>query len=115
MTRRSLSIIIAAAATFTGFISLLIMFKVIRHCPDILAAMLMVTTLGGAFASYIIGGGLGTAFRWAFGMAKLGWFIVPVFPVDICTGIIGFFCGFIGLMFLPLFPVLAGGRRYDMV
>ena len=113
MSRRNLSLSIATVSSLTGICCLMMMFGGMKNLPDILGAMLMFITWGGSLASYIIGGGFGTALKWAWGVAKIGWFLVPVFPVDICTGMIGLVLGLLGLLFLPVFPVMAGGRNFD--
>ncbi len=55
------------------------------------------------FLSYIIGGGFGKAFHAAKKLAVFGWFVVPVFPVDLflmlATVPIAIFCFF-------MFPVV---------
>lgn len=50
-------------------------------------------------------GGLGIAARWAWNIAKFGWFVVPYFPIDLLVGAIALCLGFLSLFFLPLFVV----------
>ena len=56
--------------------------------------LLLFVAIIGAFASYIIGGGVKIALSSAWKLAKFGWFILP-FPYDIITGILGFILGVI--------------------
>ena len=62
-----------------------------------------------AFPAYLIGGGIFKALKAAWKVAKIGWFIIPVFPADLLCGIgtliIGMFCFF-------CIPVFFVGANY---
>ena len=57
------------------------------------------------FFSYNIGGGLGRAIKTAWGITKFCWFVIPVFPIDLCIALAGFVFSLYGLMFVPVFFV----------
>ena len=67
-----------------------IMFLALEQISPGLACLGALIGVVGAIAAYVIGGGLGKAFSVAFKMAKFGWFIIPVFPVDVFVGITAF-------------------------
>jgi len=69
----------------------------------------MMLALVGALAAYILAGGISTAVKWAVGIAKWGWFIVPHFPIDLMFGLVA---GAAGLMAFLFFPVIIVGKRY---
>ncbi len=50
-------------------------------------------------------GGFGIAAKWAWNIAKFGWFVVPYFPIDLLVGAIALCLGFLSLFFLPLLVV----------
>lgn len=50
-------------------------------------------------------GGFGIAAKWAWNIAKFGWFVVPYFLIDLLVGAIALCLGFLSLFFLPFFVV----------
>lgn len=64
--------------------------------------IMLVGVLGG-FVSYIFGG-LHTALKMAFKIAKFGWYIVP-FPIDLFTIVISFFIAIVVLIMVPIVPI----------
>lgn len=64
--------------------------------------------VGGLFLgvlSYLIGGGLGRAIKTAWRITKIGWFVIPFFPMDILIALVCFMFSMYGLMFIPVFFV----------
>ena len=110
MTRRNLALTIAAVSSVSGIICICCMNDFLQ-LPDILELASLIIALGGALASYVIGGGLLAAVSFSWSIAKFGWFIIPVFPVDIITGLCGFFLGVYVFLFVPIIPVFFGGRE----
>ena len=110
MQKVKLGLIIAAAATVVDIIGLLIN-KGSGAVADILGGAVLFIGVAGAMAAYIIGGGFGTAFRWAKKLAVFGWIILP-FPADILTGVITFIIS-LGAFFL--FPVVFVFLHYIQV
>lgn len=51
--------------------------------------------------AYLVGGGIGNALRTAWKITKIGWFLIPVFPVDLLLGIAFFFISIFGLLCIP--------------
>ena len=58
-----------------------------------------------AVPAYLIGGGIFKALGFAWKIAKFGWFLVPVFPVDLMIGFLCLFYSVFCLMFVPIFFV----------
>jgi hypothetical protein len=48
-------------------------------------------------------GGLSTAFRWSWNIAKVAWFIIPYFPIDLILGLDGLLISLYILFFFPVF------------
>lgn len=46
-------------------------------------------------------GGLKSAFSWGWKLAQFGWFIVPVFPIDIAVGLVSLIAVPYSLLFCP--------------
>ncbi|MCI5822134.1 MAG: hypothetical protein PUB24_00370 [Lachnospiraceae bacterium] len=55
-----------------------------------------------ALISYIVGGGILVALSTAWKICKVGWFIVPIFPWDLFTGLVAFVVAVIGFFFVPV-------------
>lgn len=58
-----------------------------------------------AIPAYLIGGGMGRAFKAARTLGKWGWIVTP-FPIDIFTGLFTIVIAFFGFFFVPLIFVL---------
>ncbi len=99
---------IAALATIFGIITLCTLWSdatsKVANCCFGFAFLL-------SLVSYILCGGMGRALKSAWGVAKTMWFLVPVFPVDLCMGIVGFFMGVCMFFCLPIFFVLKSVRE----
>ena len=75
-----------------------------------------------AIPAYLIGGGIFKALKAAFKVAKIGWFLIPVFPADLVfglfflvLGIFGFFCVpafFVGMNFIQHKKTLDAANSY---
>ena len=75
----------------------------------ILAMMPLAMILGAV--SYILGSGFGGAFAVVNRISHWGWFLVPVFPVDIFIGAIAFMIGMGALLFFPALVLLNAKRK----
>lgn len=62
-------------------------------------------TLLCAVPAYLIGGGIGKALKAAWKVAKIGWFLIPVFPADILFGFAFLLLGMFGFFCVPAFFV----------
>lgn len=75
----------------------------IPKMPSVLSEIIAFIALAGTIAAYVIGGGLGAAFKVTWKIAKgigwFGWFCVP-FPADIFTGIM------LTIMAIVMIPIL---------
>ena len=80
-----------------------VLIFVFPKMPSVLADIIAFIALAGTVAAYVIGGGLGAAFKVTWKIAKgigwFGWFCVP-FPADIFTGIM------LTLMAIMMIPML---------
>lgn len=54
-----------------------------------------------AVPAYLIGGGIFKALKAAFKFAKIGWFLIPVFPADILFAVAFLIFGLFGFFFVP--------------
>lgn len=52
--------------------------------------------------SYLVGGGILMAIKFAWKLTVIGWFMIPVFPVDLAICLAFFFLSLYGLAFLPV-------------
>ena len=55
-----------------------------------------------AIPAYLIGGGIGKAIKAAWKITKIGWFLIPVFPVDVLLSIAFFFLSLFVFFYLPI-------------
>lgn len=58
-------------------------------------------------------GGFGIAAKWAWNIAKFGWFVVPYFPIDLLVGAIALCLGFLSLFFLPFSWLIISENRHS--
>ena len=68
---------------------------------------------GVSIASYIMGGGLGSAIKWAWKLGKFGWLILP-FPFDLITGYFLMACSLIFFIFFPCIFVYMNYRQIKL-
>lgn len=79
-------------------------------------------TIFCAVPAYLIGGGIFKALKSAFKFAKIGWFLIPMFPADILIaigflifGLFAFFCipaVFVGLNYIQHKKTLDAAQSY---
>lgn len=55
-----------------------------------------------AVPAYLIGGGIGKAIKAAWKITKIGWCLIPVFPVDVILSIAFFFLALLMFLFVPI-------------
>ena len=91
----SLGLKIAAVSTV---FSVLMLFPFNSNVTDIF----MLLAIVGAIVSYIIGGGLGTALKAAWKICVVGWFIIPIFPVDLALAMFAFIVACCAFFFAPI-------------
>lgn len=65
-------------------------------------AIMLTVGLIAAIATYVMVGGIGVAMKSAFAFGKAAWFLIPIFPADLCVGLIGMIVAFYALFFLPI-------------
>lgn len=90
--------IIALVATVLSVIGLVLNWKDVGPWDTITGLGILLGLI-----SYIFGGLL-TAIKMAWGIAKWGWYVAP-FPWDIASGIISFGVGLVAFVLLPIIPI----------
>ncbi len=78
--------------------------------PDICIVIGLLCSLG----AYICGGFV-TAMKMAWKIAKFGWLVIPIFPVDVIIFIITAVYALFVLLFIPIIPVLKAKKEYAAV
>ncbi len=114
LARIKIGLIVAVVAQVAWVLALIFNSNSNTAVSDFFCYVALPTTL----AAYIIGGGLGFAFKTAWGAAKklffFGWLVVP-FPIDIFSGLFTSMLAFIFLpaviLCLPLLLVFLNYRR----
>ncbi len=91
LTNRKNALIIAAAATLLNLIAFL---------TD-LPVLLLIGIVAG-IASYVMGGGFREAMEAGAKIAKVGWLIIPVFPIDFICGIMTVIMSFFIAFLMPV-------------
>lgn len=59
-----------------------------------------------AIPAYLIGGGIVKALKQAWKIAKIGWFLIPVFPIDLAIGLVALIWSFFAFFCIPAFFVV---------
>lgn len=87
MKRSKLGLQIAVIASIFGVFCLMLAFDVVSiDLPIPIENAMLLICLGGSLVSYVMAGGILKSIRYSFRIAIVGWFIVPVFPFDLCIG-----------------------------
>ena len=68
--------------------------------------------IGAAVIAYLIGGGLTSALKMFWRVTMISWFIIPIFPIDLFVGGVGFCLAGSIALFLPIVFVLL--TRYQI-
>jgi len=69
--------------------------------------------IGGAIVSYVLGGGILTALRWAWRIGAFMWYIF-VFPLDLMMVIMGFGFSLVAFLCVPVIFVYMNYRQVKM-
>lgn len=96
--------IAAVATTFTVFGFILSTLGI--HVGEDIGILSIMAGL----LSYIFGG-LGTALKSAWKIAATGWYIIPIFPIDIFTFVITFGVAIIIFVYAPIIPVMMAYKQ----
>lgn len=106
MKRGRIGVLVAVAASIFGVLCLLRMFEVIYlPIPD---AFLLVTLIGSV-AAYILTGGITNALRYVQRITVMGWFLIPLFPINLFVGLFALMMTILLFLFVPIVCV---GIRY---
>lgn len=81
--------------------------------PEFLYYPLAIVWIGGTIGAYLCGG-LFKAVKMAVNIAKWGWLLVPVFPIDIAIGLGVGFMGLMMFIFVPIIPIYKAEKEYGV-
>ena len=101
--------IIAAVATVINVIGIMGM-DTMGVVGDISLIMILLGVCG-SIASYIFGGGIMIAVKWIFKLARIGWYIIPIWVVDLMGLMFGALAGVGFFLFTPIIFVYMNYRQ----
>ena len=81
---------------------------------DIIAdigSLLLVVTAVISIISYIIGGGVGMAIKFAWKIGKIGWYILPIPLVDLAFALMVFFFALVGALYVPVLFIWLSSKQ----
>lgn len=55
-----------------------------------------------AIPAYLIGGGIGNVFKIAWNITVMGWYMIPIFPLDVAMALVFFVISLLGLCLVPV-------------
>lgn len=67
--------------------------------------VLLIPAIIGAMVSYVLAGGIVTAMKYSFRIAKFGWFVVPIFPIDVAIGLMALLFSIFAFIYIPIISV----------
>lgn len=110
--RYTIAKILAAIGTICGVLIWLIILKIINiESLSFLENVIGYGWLISTCLAYIFGG-LVTAIKMAFGIAKWGWIAFP-FPGDIFMFVLSLAFALLSFIFLPIIPVIKASYEYE--
>lgn len=100
---------IGAVATCGTVIGLILIS--IESSISFMGEIILAVTSILSIISYIIGGGIGSAFKLAWKLCKISWYIIPIPLVDIMLAIMVFGCSLFGALYVPILFVWLDSRQ----
>lgn len=76
-----------------------------HNFPEVLLCVLSAVAIASAIISYVFAGGILLAVKTMFKLAKIGWYIVPFFFLDLAAAAVGLAIGLAALIYLPIIYV----------
>lgn len=107
LERCKLGLIVAVIASVVGGIGLAMQFELISLpllIENVIETLLPFAIIGSAI-SYILAGGILTAIRYSFRIAEFGWFLIPIFPIDLCIGFLALAFSIMTFIYVPIVSV----------
>lgn len=100
---------IGAIATVGTVISLILLATegVMATIGNLLLVVIAVISI----ISYIIGGGVGMAIKFAWKMGKIGWYILPIPLVDLAFALMVFFFALVGALYVPVLFIWLSSKQ----
>lgn len=96
---------IAIVASICGVVGFLV--SQVDSAIALVGSVLYLVAVIGSIITYIKIGGFGIGVKGAFKIAKAGWFIVPIFPVDLFIFIVALFFAVYALFLVPAVILIA--------
>lgn len=96
---------LAAIASVLGVIGII---SLLKGSDEKIACLFF--GLVGAILSYLLAGGIGEAFKSAWGFARTMWCLIPAFPLDLLLGAVGMFFALLVFAEVPFVFVLRSVR-----
>lgn len=104
LARNKTALYIAAGGTLCTVLSFLLTGTVMEE-------IFVWIAICASIVSYIIGGGIKIALSWTWKICKFGWFIIPIFPIDIVAGIGAFIVAVFAFFLVPIVCVWLNRRQ----
>lgn len=106
MKRSKLGLQIAIIASVFGVICLLLAFDVVSiDLPIPVENAMLLICLVGSLISYAIAGGILKSIRCSFRIAIVGWCIIPIFPINLCIGLLALMLSVLTFIFVPIVSI----------
>lgn len=106
MKRSKLGLQVAVIASIFGVFCLMLAFDVVSiDLPIPIENAMLLICLGGSLVSYVMAGGILKSIRYSFRIAIVGWCIIPIFPIDLCIGLMALMLSILAFIFVPIVSV----------
>lgn len=66
---------------------------------------MLLICLVGSLISYAIAGGILKSIRYSFRIAIVGWCIIPIFPINLCIGLLALMLSVLTFIFVPIVSI----------
>lgn len=115
MNRFKIAKMVSSVATVFSVIGGIILLATNNGQGGILAnvgAVLLTIGVLGAIVSYVFAGFV-SAIKMAWSIARWGWFVVPIFPLDLLIFFFALELSIIAFFIVPIIPVMMSSKKYQ--
>lgn len=106
MKRSKLGLQVAVIASIFGVFCLMLAFDVVSiDLPIPIENAMLLICLGGSLVSYVMAGGILKSIRYSFRIAIVGWCIIPIFPINLCIGLLALMLSVLTFIFVPIVSI----------
>ena len=106
MKRSKLGLQVAVIASIFAVFCLMLAFDVVSiDLPIPIENAMLLICLGGSLVSYVMAGGILKSIRYSFRIAIVGWCIIPIFPIDLCIGLLALMLSVLTFIFVPIVSI----------